>query len=59
MDDQMAYDAYLQLLADEAGDRKEAFNVLSQFQFYESRKQQRKQTLRDQHIEPNKPQLDG
>ncbi len=59
MHNQAAYDAYLRLLAEKAGDREEAIKVLDQLQFYETRKQQRKQSLKAQHIEPNDPKLDG
>ena len=52
MENQMINDAYMQLLAEEAGTRQEALNVLGRIQFYESRRQMRQQAIRAQYIQP-------
>ena len=52
MKNQMINDAYMQLLAEEAGTREEALNVLGRVQFFESRKRMKLQALRAQYIQP-------
>jgi hypothetical protein len=52
MENQMINDAYMQLLAEEAGNRQEALNVLARIQFYESRRRMKEQALRAQYIQP-------
>ncbi len=48
----MINDAYMQLLAEQAGDRQEALNVLGRIQFYESRRKMKQQAIRAQYIQP-------
>ena len=48
----MPNDVYLQLLAEEAGTREEALNVLARVQFYESRRRMKEQAIRAQYIKP-------
>lgn len=52
MNNQMTHDAYMHLLAEQAGDRQEALNVLGRIQFYESRKRMKHEALRAQYIQP-------